>query len=179
MREAFQRLIQEGLLVTQPARGVCVPLLDAKDIADVYLARQILETAAAHILVETASPEALHDLDSALAELRKAPASDWVRLAQCDLRWHATLVRGTRSKRLSRMFDTLSAETRLCMLALEPYYPDPRAMVIEHGEIVRAIAEGDGDRAALLLERHMNDSVERLTSRRSRPEHAEARLTQP
>ncbi len=170
VREAFQRLIQEGLLEAQPARGVCVPLLDSEDIADVYLARRALETAAAHILVETGSPEALRDLRDALTRLREAPASDWVELARCDLRWHGALVRGARSKRLERMFDTLSAETRLCMLALEPFYPDRHQMVVEHGEIVQAIAERDGERAARLLERHMSDSVKRLSSRRAATE---------
>ena len=39
VREAFQRLIQEGLLEAHPARGVFVPQLTADDIADLYLAR--------------------------------------------------------------------------------------------------------------------------------------------
>src|ERR1700741_777196 len=40
VREAFQRLIQEGLLEAHPARGVFVLQLTADDIADLSLARR-------------------------------------------------------------------------------------------------------------------------------------------
>jgi len=165
LREAFQRLIQEGLLEAQPARGVSVPLLDSEAIADVYLAREALETAAARILIKAGSQDALRDLRDALTRLREAPSSDWAELVRCDLHWHGALVRGAGSKRLERMFDTLSAETRLCMLALEPFYPDRQQMVVEHGEIVEAISRRDSELAVQLLDRHMSDSVRRLSTR--------------
>jgi DNA-binding GntR family transcriptional regulator len=60
------------------------------------------------------------------------------------------------------MFGTLAAETRLCMVALESFYPRRADMVTEHAEIVEAIAQGDAATATRLLERHMSDSVQRL-----------------
>jgi len=58
VREAFQRLIQEGLLEAHPARGVFVPQLAADDIADLYLARGAVEISAAQLLATSrwASP---------------------------------------------------------------------------------------------------------------------------
>jgi DNA-binding GntR family transcriptional regulator len=162
VREAFQRLIQEGLLEAHPARGVFVLQLTADDIADLYLARGAVEIAAAQLLARSASPEAFADLSAALAELRAAPADDWGELSRLDLQLHEVLVRSTGSKRLARMFGTLAAETRLCMVALESFYPRRADMVTEHAEIVEAIQKGDGDTATRLLERHMSDSVERL-----------------
>ncbi len=173
VREAFQRLIQEGLLEAQPARGVSVLKLSVDDVGDVYLARQALETTAARILANTGSPGALTELERALTALQEAPESDWVTLASLDLSLHEALVRGAGSKRLMRMFSTLSTETRFCMLALEPFYPDRQEMVAEHREIVRAIADRDGGRAVELLERHMRDSVQRLAH--GRPAAADSR----
>src|SRR5215218_8200290 len=46
VREALQRLIQEGLLRSEPHRGVFVPVMTDEDIDDVYLAREALEAAA-------------------------------------------------------------------------------------------------------------------------------------
>ena len=134
VREAFQRLIQEGLLEAHPARGVFVPQLAADDVAD---------------------------LSAALAELRAAPADDWNELARLDLQLHEVLVRSTGSKRLARMFGTLAAETRLCMVALESFYPRRADLVTEHAEIVEAITQGDAATATRLLERHMSESVHR------------------
>jgi DNA-binding GntR family transcriptional regulator len=162
VREAFQRLIQEGLLEAHPARGVFVPQLAADDIADLYLARGAVEVAAAQLLASSGTPETFTDLAAALEELRAAPADDWNELARLDLHLHEVLVRSTGSKRLVRMFGTLAAETRLCMVALESFYPQRADLVIEHAEIVEAIQKGDAATATRLLERHMSDSVQRL-----------------
>ena len=163
VREAFQRLIQEGLLEAHPARGVFVPQLTAADIADLYLARGAVETTAARLLATSGTPEALGELSAALAELEAAPEDGWNQLVSLDLHLHEVLVRGTRSMRLARMFGTLAAETRLCMVALEAFYPERADLVTEHAEIVQAIQRRDAAAAASLLDRHMADSVRRLT----------------
>jgi DNA-binding GntR family transcriptional regulator len=162
VREAFQRLIQEGLLEAHPARGVFVPQLLAADVADLYLARGAVETAAARLLASSGTDQAFADLSAALDELEAAPADDWNELVSLDLHLHEVLVRSTGSKRLVRMFGTLAAETRLCMVALESFYPQRADLVTEHAEIVQAILRRDADGAARLLERHMTDSVQRL-----------------
>jgi DNA-binding GntR family transcriptional regulator len=162
VREAFQRLIQEGLLEAHPARGVFVPQLTEDDIADLYLARGAVETTAARLLASSGSAEAMAGLSAALAELEAAPADDWNELASLDLHLHEVLVRSTGSKRLARMFGTLAAETRLCMVALESFYPERADLITEHAEIVAAIRQRDGAAAARLLDRHMADSVRRL-----------------
>ena len=46
LREAMQRLIQVGLLENRPHRGVFVPELTDEDLADIYFAREAIETAA-------------------------------------------------------------------------------------------------------------------------------------
>jgi DNA-binding GntR family transcriptional regulator len=162
VREAFQRLIQEGLLEAHPARGVFVPQLAADDIADLYLARGAVETTAARLLASSGSAEAMAELSAALADLETAPTGDWNELANLDLHLHEVLVRSTGSKRLARMFSTLAAETRLCMVALESFYPERADLVTEHAEIVAAIRLGDAATATRLLDRHMADSVRRL-----------------
>lgn len=165
VREAFQRLIQEGLLEAHPARGVFVPQLTAGDIADLYLARGAVETTAARLLASSGGAEAMAELSAALAELEAAPGDDWNELANLDLHLHEVLVRSTGSKRLARMFGTLAAETRLCMVALESFYPERADLVAEHAEIVAAIRERDAAAATRLLDRHMADSVRRLAER--------------
>ena len=104
----------------------------------------------------------IRDRSAALAELRAAPADDWNELSRLDLQLHEVLVRSTGSKRLARMFGTLAAETRLCMVALEAFYPRRADLVTEHAEIVEAIQQGDAATATRLLEQHMSDSVQRL-----------------
>jgi DNA-binding GntR family transcriptional regulator len=165
VREALQRLVQEGLLEAQPARGVFVRQLAADDIEDLYLARQALETTAAQILAASPADHHIASLQEALDALKAGPVEDWAELSRLDLQLHEVLVSSTGSRRLVRMFRTLSAETRVCMVALEPFYSDREQMIVEHADIVAAIARGDGPQAVELLEQHMSDSVKRLAGR--------------
>ena len=65
VREALQRLIQEGLLRSEPHRGVFVPVMTDEDIDDVYLAREALETAAVRRIARMGwSASAFKALDS-------------------------------------------------------------------------------------------------------------------
>jgi DNA-binding GntR family transcriptional regulator len=165
VREALQRLVQEGLLEAQPARGVFVRRFAADDIEDLYLARQALETTAAQILAGSPSARHMASLQEALEALKAGPVEDWAELSRLDLQLHEVLISSTGSRRLVRMFRTLSAETRVCMVALEPFYSDREQMIVEHADIVAAIARGDGPQATELLQQHMSDSVKRLAGR--------------
>src|SRR5688500_2200978 len=51
VREALQRLVQEGLLHSEPYRGVFVPVLTDEDVFDIYLVREALESAAIRAII--------------------------------------------------------------------------------------------------------------------------------
>src|SRR6266511_439042 len=54
LREGLQRLIQEGLLNSQPHRGVFVPVINDEDLLDIYFAREVIETAAVRRIMAAA-----------------------------------------------------------------------------------------------------------------------------
>lgn len=169
VREALQRLIQEGLLISHPHRGVFVVSLGAADVADVQLARRAVEAAA----VERVADLVGRDGDAVLAPARAAfdrlaaaaDDDDWPAVADLDLELHDALVTAADSPRLSRMYATLVVETRLCLGALEPTYPVRGELVDEHAELIDAVATGDRLVARRVLEQHLDDGVERLTAR--------------
>src|SRR5688500_12491993 len=83
VREALQRLIQEGLLRSEPHRGVFVPVLTDEDIDDVYLAREALESAAVRRIAQLKrSASAYKSLESSVRGMRKAAdAGNWTEVA--------------------------------------------------------------------------------------------------
>lgn len=144
VREALQRLIQEGLLVSEPHRGVFVVLLDADDMADVHLARAAVEREAARQIVRRGDRAAVQRLAALVSEMAAAAKTGtWAGVADADLRFHEALVAAAGSPRLRRMYATLLAETRLCLSQMPRTEPSPRTVVAEHRALLKALRAGD------------------------------------
>ncbi len=166
IREAFQRLIQEGLLRAERNRGVFVVALDSRSIRDVYFVRDVIERAAALRLAAHRDGEALEKLEKVLRSMELAtPGSDWPDLVAIDLEFHQSLVASTGSARLVRAFEPIYAETRLCLSYLEPHYERRRDVVSGHRAIFEAICSGqDPGLIERLVHEHMTDSAEQLSA---------------
>jgi DNA-binding GntR family transcriptional regulator len=163
IREAMQRLIQEGLLRAERNRGVFVVELDHVDARDVNLARAAVERTAAEIVTRDADPATFAELEAILDQMATAESHDWSELIGQDLAFHQALVDAAGSPRLTRMFRTLVAETRLCMLRLEPFYGEPGEVVAEHRAILDAIRSGNQRSVDRLVRVHMEVSASRLS----------------
>jgi DNA-binding GntR family transcriptional regulator len=168
VREALQRLIQEGLLRSEPHRGVFVPVMADEDIDDVYLARAALETAAVQRIAQLGrSASAYQALDSRVRAMRKAAeAGKWGALADRDLDFHAELVSAASSPRLQRMFTTVLSETRLCLSALTGTYAGREDLVEEHQQISELIRDEDSEGAIAALKAGFDEAVVTLKRRR-------------
>jgi len=163
LREAMQRLVQEGLLHSEPHRGLFVITLDQSDVEDVYLARLAIERAACAMVMERNRGEAVVRLTEALDHLVEAARErDRVKMSDADQAFHEVLVSSSGSPRLERMAQTLLVETRMCLNALQDTYPEPEELVEEHRRLVDAISDGEEERLLRLIEEHMRDSIERL-----------------
>lgn len=164
VREALQRLIQEGLLENRRNRGVFVVSLDEDDIRDVYLARGVIEREAAKILIRRGDGEAVDHLEGLVERMSAAAKKrEWPEVADSDLSFHEALVGFARSKRLQRMFRTLLVEARICLSALEFAYPVHERLVREHRNILGAIRRGDEREALELIDAHFREAVKDLT----------------
>ncbi|GGM49301.1 GntR family transcriptional regulator [Longimycelium tulufanense] len=163
LREAMQRLVQEGLLRSEPHRGLFVIELDEDDVRDIYYARLAVERAACQQIMQRNRGEALVTLNEALQGLvAAARRRDRVAMSDADQAFHQALVQASGSVRLERMAQTLLVETRMCLNALQETYPEPGDLVEEHRKLVEAIADGDEERLLRLIEEHMTDTIERL-----------------
>lgn len=168
VREALQRLIQEGLLRSEPHRGVFVPMMSEEDIDDIYLAREALETAAVRRITGTGrSASAYKVLDRVVRAMRKAEGvQDWPAVASRDLDFHTQLVSAAGSPRLERMFTTVISETRLCLGLLTGAYDAQDNLVDEHRQITDLIGDNDTEGAVVVLKKHFDDAVVTLKGRR-------------
>ncbi len=145
VREALQRLIQEGLLISQPHRGVFVPVLSDEDVEDIYLVREALESAAMKRIIS------LGRLEERLRRSSTSTSPRWrrPRLPATGRPWASTTWTSTppssrpaAASRLQRSFSTLISETRLCLGALTTF-PAREDLVAEHRRIIERMREND------------------------------------
>lgn len=160
LREAMQRLVQEGLLRGERHRGLFVIDLTASDVQEIYLARLAIERMACQLIMAGNRGEAVARLSEALSTL--ATAADRNAMSDADQAFHQTLVSCSGNARLERMAQTLLVETRMCLAALQEHYPEAGELVGEHRALVNAISDGDEQLLLSLIESHMLDSIERL-----------------
>lgn len=164
VREALQRLIQEGLLEGRLHRGVFVAELDESDIVDVYRARRAVERAAAELFVQRDDPVPLGDLARLVERMDgAAERGRWGHVVDLDRRFHQEFVEASGSMRLARMFRTLVAETALCMAALESAYPARRDLVNEHRQLLDALQGRDLPRVLACIDEHLDQAIRHLT----------------
>lgn len=164
VREALQRLIHEGLARAERNRGVFVIDLGVADARDVYFVRDVIERAAATRLIDAPDPAVLAELSAVVDRMERMSDAPWSELVDVDLEFHRILVHGAHSPRLDRTFTTLLAETRLCLLYLESFYPDRAELVAEHRGLIEAIGSGEHARVAATVSEHMTAARMRIES---------------
>ncbi|MGH3910938.1 MAG: GntR family transcriptional regulator [Pseudonocardiaceae bacterium] len=174
LREAMQRLVQEGLLRGERHRGLFVVELGIEDVRDIYAARLAVEQAAARMVLNGEQQAAVAALTVAQQSLVTAAADgDPLRLADADQDFHTTLVRSSGSPRLQRMAQTLLAETRMCLSALQATHPAPDRLVDEHQALLDAVVSGEENRLIALLGEHMADAVTHIETDLTRDDEAD------
>ncbi|MGP3992083.1 GntR family transcriptional regulator [Streptomyces sp. 3N207] len=163
LREAMQRLVQEGLVRSLHNRGLFVAKLSDDDIRDIYFARQAVERAAVAAILQRDPKGSADRLAVAHDRMREAARQrDGQALSNEDIAFHEVLVNEAGSDRLKRLHETLLVETRMCIAALEDTYSAPDETVQEHGAIVDALRERDKDRLDRLITDHATDALSRL-----------------
>src|SRR4051794_12619218 len=112
LREALQRLCQEGILVSKRNRGVFVLELSTQDVKEIYAVREAVELAAANTLLDSDAEQVAdtcRELKGIIRNMAKqVAASDWQAIARLDMQFHTAFVSGTGNTRLIRIYETLA-----------------------------------------------------------------------
>jgi DNA-binding GntR family transcriptional regulator len=163
VREAVQRLVQEGLLVSHRNRGTSVIDLGPADVADIYHARTAVEREAARLFFDRPTDELVPRLEATLRQLDSALTSElWAEVAAADIRFHSQVVDFAGSARLSKMFSTLAGETLLCVRRHNSH-ESTSVIRDQHQRLLELIRAGDLATYLEELDIHLTMPVQRLS----------------
>lgn len=173
VREALQRLVQDGLLLSAPHKGITVRAMTAEDLDDLYFARSALERAAILRLTEHGAPaKLLATLEQDIARMSMAIEQHrWVDVSAADLSFHSHIIDAAGSERLSAMYATLADQTRLGLNIMLGTYKGRTDLVDEHAELLRLLGAGDRPTLMTALDKHFGDAI--YTLHHHRHERAE------
>lgn len=160
-KAAIEQLVASGLLERTAHRSARVVGIDPDTVRDVYRTRTRLESAALRELAtRRAVPPAAMAANAEILAMKPGPDPATV---DPDLRFHTALIDALDSERTGRMYRSVLDEVRLCMAQVQGRrLLDASVIATQHAEILDAVAAGDGQRAAELLDAHLSSAEERL-----------------
>ncbi|EMY35692.1 GntR family transcriptional regulator [Arthrobacter crystallopoietes BAB-32] len=166
LREAAQRLVQEGLLTAHPGQGLRVAYVDEDRLDDLFEARIAVESHAARMIIDRNDDDAIAAVEKALARLKEAAEGDDARaIGDADLDFHLALVQAAGNAHLTQYMSTLVIETRLASYSSKEGYVVRRDVTPTYHAIVDALKAGDGDAAADAIREQLAAAVDRLTGK--------------
>jgi DNA-binding GntR family transcriptional regulator len=156
VREALRRLAHEGLVEVYPRRGMFVTDVDVRKLAFVSEVRVALEPEAARLAAERATDPERAELQELLDELDAAGADDHALMA-LDERIHRAVYRCARNDLLATTLEQYYVlALRIWTIALDRQH-ELNDAVQGHRALLKAIHDGDGERAAATMRAHVED----------------------
>jgi len=165
VREALLMLQAEDLVVAAPNRGATVRVHDANDLHDLYELRALLEGYATRRAAERISKKEVEQLRQSCERFDQLSSDDDLPgVVRENLFFHNTILAVADSERLTA-FVRKVIELPLVYSSYRWYSPDQKRISVHyHRQIVVALADGDADRAELIMKEHLFEARDLLVS---------------
>lgn len=159
VKEAIERLGQDGLVTMLPNRGAFVAIIREEDVGEIYQMREMLEGLASRLAVQKMDRNLLAELRRLLvrggAAVRRGDVEAHTRF---DLEFHRLIRERAGNHRLVRALNNLQDQIRV-VFRTSATIPGRMAMAIEeHRQILEALESADAKRA----EEATRDHVRRI-----------------
>jgi DNA-binding GntR family transcriptional regulator len=160
--QALRMLKKDGFVLDAPGRGLLVAPLDPEWIGHVYQVRGVLDALAARLAAARRAR-----LDARLIEAgRKAARGKNVKaMIDADMAFHHAIYTAANNPLIEQSAHPHWRHLRRVMGAVLQQSKQREAVWDEHEAIAKAIAAGNGERAAQLIEQHSRRAGENLAAR--------------
>ncbi|MCC6945829.1 MAG: GntR family transcriptional regulator, partial [Thermomicrobiales bacterium] len=171
IREAIRQLEYEGLLESIPHKGAVVATVSERDIRELFSLRDALETLAAGLVAQRASPDEVNQLQVIVDQMREqSERRDFERLFEIDTEFHTQLCAFSQHGRLVKHWNLVYGQWRALDSLMDEVpvldgLPDEHPIILplrdfarSHQVIVDAIRVGDIDGARAAMQSHMEEA---------------------
>jgi len=165
VREALRQLAVAGMVDIRPRRGVTVAIMSPERIMDMFETTAEIEALCVRLATYRITPVERSDLQT-----MHDTSADWVRSGNISAydtfnrEFHEAIYRATHNQFLVEQ--AVGIRARLAAFRRAQLRQGDRLMLshAEHGQVLQAMARGDGDEAARCMRAHMLNASCALTS---------------
>jgi DNA-binding GntR family transcriptional regulator len=156
VREALQRLQRDQLVTVLPRQGVMVTNIDVAELPVLFETRTILEPYVHRLAAVRGTAADWDAMDAALAQVESQGASAlWTDLLEVDRFCHEQVYKAGANRFLFETLNMLYTQSeRLWYMYLKDG-ADLHESLVEHRAILSALRDGDGDKAATMIDEHI------------------------
>lgn len=152
VREAMQRLEQDGLLRSSKTGGSTVVELSERDMEEIFELIRVLETYAVQLAARRITPKQLERLEGVCTRAEQVVHTDHEKLGELNRKFHELVIEAAGSPRLQGLIGNLRS-------AMQPY----RALTLQSPKF-RTQSVRDHRRVVELLQKSDVEGLEKLMS---------------
>ncbi|EHN10511.1 putative regulator PutR for proline utilization GntR family [Patulibacter medicamentivorans] len=165
LREALRVLESEGLVRSEPGRGVRVVSVDARTLLAGYEVREVLDGLAARLAARRAEARDLAVLEAHLDDQRAAlQEPDIGTYTRANVAFHTAIVDIAGNDFVVAQLSLIPLTAQVFTPARRIAFDRVRTSVAEHEAIVAAIAAGDEDAAESAARAHIRVTIDQLAA---------------
>ncbi|WP_407850811.1 GntR family transcriptional regulator [Bordetella petrii] len=160
VRDAFVELEQRGLIERTPNRGAMVARLGPEQVFRIYDIREVLEGLCVRLATQNTAPAEWRDL----YEYFSGPVSEAVKQGNFELymdevsAFRAKCIQAADNPELTRALDSINEKTQVIIRRIVILPGRAEAGVRQQCEILKAMCEGDADRAEAMRRHNIRDA---------------------
>jgi DNA-binding GntR family transcriptional regulator len=163
LREAINRLAQEGIVREIPYRGNFVRKFTAKEVVDLYEVRKTLEVMAIRLAVIRMAPQDAEELAGLVRQTAEAQeAGDMEAYAKLDTDFHDKIAECSGNQVLNQMLNSMSTQIKMIRHIANSSNKVVKKAQFDREQILSAIATRDAEAAGRFMEEHIQHVMEEV-----------------
>lgn len=155
IREAFQRLSQEGLVVLVPRKGAFVSMPNVESIENLFEVRQVLEPLAVGLAAEKGTDLQINQIEEFLRNTERMIEQNEYRQYPWDLDYHKKLASCSNNQILEDMVYQINMRLQLARSRSSTEYGRAQGAFNEHIAIFEAVKKRDAKLAKKRMDLHI------------------------
>jgi DNA-binding GntR family transcriptional regulator len=162
-REAFIKLVDEGLVEVRPQRGTFIRKISIPAVMNARFVREAIEADIVKLLAAEPDAALITDLKLQIKEQRKAAKKDSVRFIELDELFHHTLAQAADKNHAWSVIEKNKAQMdRVRHLATQKF--PMKALTDQHEKIIQSIEFGEVLAAEMSMRVHLQEILKDLPS---------------